>query len=110
MPFELLGRCGLVNSGHPGMPMGAAAMAFTPNLAGGSADLNPSTRTALKGLEARTWGCAALQRDIPDVFRLHETSHPAGAIYIFAHDSVGFGEDGPTHQLSTWPASARYLA
>ena len=25
----------------------------------------------------------------------------AGVIYVMTHDSIGLGEDGPTHQVST---------
>jgi len=118
-----------------------------PNLAGGSADLNPSTRTALKGLGdfqpselsgagtlgavggewsyagrniafgvrehamgAAVNGMAAHGGVLPfsatfltfsdymkPAIRLGALSH-LKAIYIFTHDSIGLGEDGPTHQ------------
>ncbi len=118
-----------------------------PNLIGGSADLNPSTRTALKGLGdfqsrevsgpgtlgavggewsyagrniafgvrehamgAAVNGMAAHGGVIPfsatfftfsdymkPAIRLGALSH-LKAIYIFTHDSIGLGEDGPTHQ------------
>src|SRR6202034_74578 len=54
----------------------------------------------------RTWGCAALQRDIPDVFRLHETGHPAGGversqsdlhIYARQHRTWGGWRHAPTY-------------
>jgi transketolase len=118
-----------------------------PNLIGGSADLNPSTRTALKGLGdfqspevsgpgtlgavGGEWGYAG--RNIAFGVREHamgaavngmaahggvlpfsatffmfsDYMRPAirlGAlsqlkeIYVFTHDSIGLGEDGPTHQ------------
>ena len=118
-----------------------------PNLVGGSADLNPSTRTALKGLgdfQSREasgpgtlgavggeWGYAG--RNIAFGVREHamggivnglaahggilpfsatflmfsDYMKPAirlgalsnlKAIYVFTHDSIGLGEDGPTHQ------------
>ena len=41
---------------------------------------------------------------LPDLQRLHARAHPSSAlmelpvIYIFTHDSIGVGEDGPTHQ------------
>ena len=47
---------------------------------------------------------AALRIAVPDLQRLLRAAHPAGAlmempvIYIFTHDSIGVGEDGPTHQ------------
>ena len=118
-----------------------------PNLIGGSADLNPSTRTALKGLGdfqspevsgAGTLGAVGGEwsyagRNIAFGVREHamgaivngmaahggvlpfsatfltfsDYMKPAirlGAlsrlkvIYVFTHDSIGLGEDGPTHQ------------
>ncbi len=118
-----------------------------PNLMGGSADLNPSTRTALKGLgdfQSRevsgpgTLGAVGVEwsyagRNIAFGVREHamgaavngmaahggvlpfsatffifsDYMKPAirlgalsrlKAIYIFTHDSIGLGEDGPTHQ------------
>jgi transketolase len=118
-----------------------------PNLIGGSADLNPSTRTALKdlgdfqsrevsgpgtlGAVGGEWsyagrniafgvrehamgaavnGMAAHGGVLPfsatffifsdymrPAIRLGAVSH-LKAIYIFTHDSIGLGEDGPTHQ------------
>jgi transketolase len=118
-----------------------------PNLIGGSGDLNPSTRTALKGLGdfqspgvsgpgtlgavgvewsyagrniafgvrehamgAAVNGMAAHGGVLPfsatfftfsdymkPAIRLGALSH-LKAIYIFTHDSIGLGEDGPTHQ------------
>jgi transketolase len=118
-----------------------------PNLNGGSADLNPSTRTALKGLGdfqapelsgpgtlgavGGEWSYAG--RNIAFGVREHamgaavngmaahggvlpfsatfltfsDYMKPAirlgalsdlKAIYVFTHDSIGLGEDGPTHQ------------
>jgi transketolase len=118
-----------------------------PNLLGGSADLNPSTRTALKGLGdfqspeisgpgtlgavGGVWGYAGrnlafgvrehamgamvngmaahggLLPFSATFFTFSDYMKPAirlGAlsdlkvIYIFTHDSIGLGEDGPTHQ------------
>ncbi len=118
-----------------------------PNILGGSADLNPSTDTALKGLgdfqpsEAGgagtlgavggTWsyagqniafgvrehamgaavnGMAAHGGVLPfsaTFFNFSDYMKPAirlGAlsrlkvVYVFTHDSIGLGEDGPTHQ------------
>ena len=118
-----------------------------PNLVGGSADLNPSTRTALKGfgdfqspevsgpetlgavgggwsyagrniafgvrehaMGAMVNGMAAHGGVLPfsaTFFTFSDYMKPAirlGAlsrlkvIYIFTHDSIGLGEDGPTHQ------------
>ena len=45
-----------------------------------------------------------VRRDVPDVQRLHARLGAAAAlsglhvIYVWTHDSVGLGEDGPTHQ------------
>jgi transketolase len=118
-----------------------------PNLIGGSADLNPSTRTGLKGMGdfqstevsgpgtlgavggqwsyagrniafgvrehamgAAVNGMAAHGGVLPfsatfftfsdymkPAIRLGALSH-LKAIYVFTHDSIGLGEDGPTHQ------------
>lgn len=118
-----------------------------PNIIGGSADLNPSTDTALKGLgdfqpsEAEgpgtlgavggEWsyagnnvafgvrehamgaavnGMAAHGGVLPfsaTFFTFSDYMKPAirlgalsrlKAVYVFTHDSVGVGEDGPTHE------------
>jgi transketolase len=34
---------------------------------------------------------------------------PAGSIHVFTHDSIGLGEDGPTHQPVEHLASLRYI-
>ena len=124
-----------------------ALVKYLPNLIGGSADLNPSTRTALKGLGdfqspevagAGTLGAVGGEwsyagRNIAFGVREHamgaavngiaahggvlpfsatflqfsDYMKPAirlgalsklKAIYIFTHDSLALGEDGPTHQ------------
>jgi transketolase len=129
-----------------------------PNLIGGSADLNPSTRTALKGLgdfQSREvsgpgtlgavggeWsyagrniafgvrehamgaainGMAAHGGVLPftaTFFTFSDYMKPAirlgalsnlKAIYIFTHDSIGLGEDGPTHQPIEHLAGLRAL-
>jgi transketolase len=118
-----------------------------PNLVGGSADLNPSTRTSLKdlgdfqspevsgpgmlGAVGGAWGYAG--RNIAFGVREHAMGSAVNgmaahggvipftatfltfsdymkpairlgalsglkAIYVFTHDSIGLGEDGPTHQ------------
>lgn len=129
-----------------------------PNLIGGSADLNPSTRTALKGLGdfqspevsgpgtlgavggewsyagrniafgvrehamgAAVNGMAAHGGVLPfsatflifsdymrPAIRLGALSH-LKAIYVFTHDSIGLGEDGPTHQPIEHLASLRAI-
>ena len=118
-----------------------------PNIIGGSADLNPSTDTALKGLGdfqpsesegpgtlgavggewsyagrniafgvrehamgAAVNGMAAHGGVLPfsaTFFTFSDYMKPAirlgalsrlKAVYVFTHDSVGVGEDGPTHE------------
>ncbi|MBV8817897.1 MAG: transketolase [Acidobacteriaceae bacterium] len=118
-----------------------------PNLVGGSADLNPSTNTALKGLgdfQPADYGNSSAQGAVGGgwSFAGHNVAfgvreHAMGAavnglaahgailpysatflvfsdyvkpsirlgalsnlkaFYIFTHDSVGVGEDGPTHE------------
>lgn len=120
---------------------------YVPNIIGGSADLNPSTETALKtwgdfqnpeaygpgtlgavggvwsyagrnlafgvrehGMGAAVNGMAAHGGVIPfsaTFFTFSDYMKPAirlgalsglKAIYVFTHDSIGLGEDGPTHQ------------
>ena len=45
-----------------------------------------------------------LRRDLSDLLRLYAAAYPIGGhdgfkvIYVFTHDSIGLGEDGPTHQ------------
>lgn len=138
-----------------------ALAAVLPNLVGGSADLDPSTRTALKGYgdfespqrqphNARetqgtaggVWGYAG--RNIHFGLREHAMAAvmtgmachggviPFGAtflsfsdymrpsvrlaalsrahvIYIWTHDSIALGEDGPTHQPIEQLASLRAM-
>jgi len=121
-------------SALPSFPPGTAAMATRkvsgkvinaiapkiPELAGGSADLAPSTNTLMEG------GGAFLPDAPPGGRNFHfgVREHGMGAIgatflvfsdymrpairlaalmrirviYVFTHDSVGLGEDGPTHQ------------
>ncbi len=118
-----------------------------PNIIGGSADLNPSTDTALKGfgdfqpsesegpgtlgavggvwsyagrnvafgirehaMGAAVNGMAAHGGVLPfsaTFFNFSDYMKPAirlgalsrlKAVYVFTHDSVGLGEDGPTHE------------
>jgi transketolase len=139
-----------------------ALAGFVPNIVGGSADLDPSTRTGLKGcgdFESRqvelasdawptqgaaggVWGYAG--RNIHFGLRehamgavltglaLHGGLVPFGAtflsfsdymrpalrlaalskarvIYIWTHDSIALGEDGPTHQPVEQLASLRAM-
>ena len=124
-----------------------ALAAKVPNLIGGSADLNPSTNTALKGLgdfqnptvgevgaQGATGGAVDYSgRNIHFGIREHAMGSAANgmaahggvipytatflvfsdymkpairlgalsklhAIYVFTHDSIAVGEDGPTHE------------
>jgi transketolase len=109
-----------------------AIAAKLPDLIGGSADLNPSTKTWIDGSPAfqdgaregrnihfgvREHGMGAIVNGMatyPGIvpygatflvfsdymrasIRLSALSH-FPSIWIFTHDSVGLGEDGPTHQ------------
>jgi transketolase len=135
-----------------------ALVKHIPNLIGGSADLNPSTRTPLKGLgdfqspevsgpgtlgavggewsyagrniafgvREHAMGCAVngmaahggllpfsatfftFSDYMKPAIRLGALSH-LKAIYVFTHDSIGLGEDGPTHQPIEHLAGLRAL-
>ncbi len=114
-----------------GSVMNAIAQAL-PELVGGSADLDPSTKTYLKGcgdfqpgtyggrnvhfgvrehaMAAATTGMALHGGLLPfcaTFFNFLDYCKPAlrlaalnkvRCIYVFTHDSVFLGEDGPTHQ------------
>jgi transketolase len=129
-----------------------------PELVGGSADLNPSTDTALKGagdfespataggahqgavggdwsyagrnihfgvrehaMTAITSGLALHGGLVPfasTFFTFSDYMRPAirlaalmqlHAIYVFTHDSIGVGEDGPTHQPIEHAAALRAI-
>ena len=135
-----------------------AIAARVPELVGGSADLNPSTETALKGLgdfqnpdrsagdkqgavggewsyagrnlhfgvrehamAAISTGMALHGGVIPfcaTFFTFADYMRPsirlaslmqAHVIYVFTHDSIGVGEDGPTHQPVEQAASLRAI-
>ncbi len=140
-----------------GKVMGAIA-ARVPELLGGSADLNPSTETALKGagdfqspataggahqgavggewgyggrnvhygvrehaMAAVSSGLALHGGVVPfsaTFFTFADYMRPAirlaslmklRSIYVFTHDSIGVGEDGPTHQPIEHAASLRAI-
>jgi len=129
-----------------------------PNLMGGSADLNPSTETSLKGMGdfqppeeggpgtegavGGAWGYAG--RNVAFGVREHAMGAAVNgmaahggvlpfsatflvfsdymrpsirlgalsqlhAIYVFTHDSIGVGEDGPTHEPVEQVASLRAI-
>jgi transketolase len=133
-----------------------AIAARVPEIVGGSADLNPSTETALKGagdfqspatagrshqgavggewsyagrnvhygvrehaMAAISSGLALHGGVIPfsaTFFTFADYMRPAirlaalmglRSIYVFTHDSIGVGEDGPTHQPIEQAASLR---
>jgi transketolase len=133
-----------------------AIAARVPEIVGGSADLNPSTETALKGagdfqspatagrshqgavggewsyagrnvhygvrehaMAAISSGLALHGGVIPfsaTFFTFADYMRPAirlaalmglRSIYVFTHDSIGLGEDGPTHQPIEQAASLR---
>jgi transketolase len=135
-----------------------AIAARVPELVGGSADLNPSTETALKGLGdfenpgftpadrqgavGGEWGYAGrnfhygvrehAMAAISSGMALHGGLVPfsatfftfadymrpsirlasimkAHSIFVFTHDSIGVGEDGPTHQPVEHAASLRAI-
>ncbi len=135
-----------------------AIAARVPELVGGSADLNPSTDTALKGagdlespdtaggahqgavggdwsyagrnihfgvrehaMTAITSGLALHGGLVPfaaTFFTFSDYMRPAirlaalmklHAIYVFTHDSIGVGEDGPTHQPIEHAAALRAI-
>jgi transketolase len=119
------------------------AAALIPALAGGSADLEPSTKTWIKGSPAvsresfvgRNFHFGVREHGMGSVMNglaLHGTTIPYGAtflvfadymrpairlaalseiqaIFIFTHDSVFLGEDGPTHQPIEHVAALRLI-
>ncbi len=125
-----------------GIVMNAIAAAL-PELVGGSADLDPSTKTYLKNMGdfqpthyagrnvhygvrehamgAITTGLAMHEGLLPfaaTFFNFSDYMKPAmrlasltgvHAIYVFTHDSVFLGEDGPTHQPIEQLAAFRAL-
>jgi hypothetical protein len=56
-----------------------------------------------------------LRRHLPDLQRLQPQRHPHGradearVVHVFTHDSIGLGEDGPTHQSVEHAASLRLI-
>jgi transketolase len=114
-----------------------------PWLMGGSADLEPSTKTFMKGLpyfskenpsgRNLTWGIRELAMcGTATGMQLHGGVRPYTAtffvftdyarpairlaalmdlpiIYVMTHDSIGLGEDGPTHQPIEHLASLRAM-
>lgn len=114
---------------------------YMPGFIGGSADLNPSTKTYLAGLgdfETRDHGARNIHYGVREhamgaitnglalhggfipfaatFFTFFDYMKPAirlaalmnvHSIFVFTHDSIGLGEDGPTHQPVEQLISAR---
>ena len=106
-----------------------------PELIGGSADLTPSTKTELIGYPDRNIHFGVREHGMGAIVNgmaLHGGLIPFGAtffifsdymrasvrlaalmnihsIFVFTHDSVGLGEDGPTHQPVEHLASLRAM-
>lgn len=118
------GKEGAMASRESGGKVLNALADVLPNLIGGSADLAPSTKTALTKYPERTLhfgirehamgaivnGMALHGGVIPfssTFFVFTDYMRPAmrmaalmgtHSIFVFTHDSIGVGEDGPTHQ------------
>src|SRR5690606_18930677 len=121
-----------------------AIAANMPGLLGGSADLEPSTKTGLKfegagDFEAGSYGgrnfhfgirehamaaigngmaLCGLRPYVSTFFVFSDYLRPSlrlsaimktPVLYIFTHDSIGVGEDGPTHQPVEHLASIRAI-
>jgi len=132
---------GLATRESSGKVLNALAKNY-PWLVGGSADLNPSTKTYINGSESMKPGeyagrnihfgvrehamgsivnglCLSKVRGYGATFLIFsEYERPAirlsalmelPAIHIFTHDSIGLGEDGPTHQPVEQLASLRAI-
>jgi transketolase len=155
MPGFAADAKGVATRAAGGMVLNALA-SRVPNLIGGSADLNPSTYTVLKGLgdfespaaaggdqqgsSGGGWSYAGrnlhfgvrehAMGSILNGLSVHGGIVPYGAtflifsdymrpsirlaalmkqrvVYVFTHDSIGLGEDGPTHQPVEQLASLR---
>jgi transketolase len=120
---------GLATRDSAGQVLNAIAQ-NVPWLAGGAADLSPSTKTVIKGSDffeadttgrnfhfgvrehamgtivngmtmsdLRAYGATFLifSDYMKPALRIAALSH-APSIFIYTHDSIGLGEDGPTHQ------------
>jgi len=106
-----------------------------PALTGGSADLDPSTHTELKGLNGRNVHFGVREHAMGAIVNgmaAHGATIPYGAtflifsdymrppirlaalmglhvVHVFTHDGIGLGEDGPTHQPVEQLASLRAI-
>jgi transketolase len=133
---------GLATRDSSGQVLNAVAK-HVPWIVGGSADLNPSTKTFLKVEGAGVFTPTAAGRNIHYGVREHAmgavmngmamsklrsygsgflifSDYGRGALrlgavmhipvlYVFTHDSIGVGEDGPTHQPVEHLASLRAM-
>jgi len=157
IPFFEPDKKGIATRAACGQVMNAAAK-YIPSLIGGSADLNPSTNTALKGKgnfqapdsgDERAQGAVSggwgydgsniaygvrehAMGAVSNGLALHGGLIPFAStflifsdymrpairlaalmklhvIYVFTHDSVALGEDGPTHQPVEHLASLRAM-
>jgi transketolase len=148
---------GAVINAIPGGAVINAIAGRVPELVGGSADLNPSTNTALKGMGdfqsparegdrqgavGEAWGYGGrnvhfgvrehAMGAIASGLALHGGTRPYTAtflvfadymrpsirlaalmelpvVYVFTHDSVAVGEDGPTHEPVEQAAALRVI-
>ncbi|MBI5957278.1 MAG: transketolase [Chloroflexi bacterium] len=116
---------------------------YLPGLIGGSADLEPSNKTALKGYpyfqadqhDGRNFHFGVREHGMGGIINgmaAHGGLMPYGAtflifsdymrgsmrvaslshypvVYVFTHDSIGLGEDGPTHQPIEHTMSLRLI-
>ena len=78
-----------------------------PEMIGGSADLAHSNLTLWKASKS-------VATDDPNANYVYYGVRmgaliPAHAIHVYTHDSIGLGEDGPTHQPVEHLASLRYI-
>jgi transketolase len=132
---------GMATRESSGKVLNAVAKHY-PWMVGGSADLNPSTKTYITGSEAMKPGeyagrnihfgvrehamgsivnglCLSKLRGYGATFLIFsDYQRPAirlsalmelPALHIFTHDSIGLGEDGPTHQPVEQLASLRAI-
>ncbi|CBI38900.3 unnamed protein product, partial [Vitis vinifera] len=78
-----------------------------PGLLGGSADLASSNLSVMKQFGNFQKGTPE-ERNVRPAMRISALCE-AGVIYVMTHDSIGLGEDGPTHQPIEHLASFRAM-
>ncbi|MFC1883906.1 transketolase [Thermodesulfobacteriota bacterium] len=131
IPFFEEGSKNIATRVTSGVVLNAAAQDIE-NLFGGSADLAPSNKTEIKGEDDFQGGNFTGRNIRFGVRELHGGIIPYGGtflifsdymkpsirlaalmglkvIYVFTHDSIGLGEDGPTHQPIEQLASLRSI-